>query len=337
VWIDSSVSAIVSACKFQQNRAQMYGGAIQNAGATSLTIQGTRFIENSNLGGAGGAVSLERGTTATAILSCQFSGNTAAKGGAVSSNLAPVRIAHSAFEANAAQKPDDAVDSCSLSGANGGALLLTAAKLVPVAGLPVCTIDRIQLENLTFRSNTRSTKAVSGPTTHAHASVALRRAARRGARRGVRVCAVSVPLVCFAGSIQLDFNNARTTSTCGLARPLAPLATLCQNCSFDANVASTGPIISSPPKAFIWPNESADESLHDSDVAFSVQVGVCDAFGNAIRGGHDALKVRHAWRGSSAAHALRAPMCSVRAHVCMPRKRARLAVRCASLSTLRSS
>jgi hypothetical protein len=41
--------------------------------------------------------------------------------------------------------------------------------------------------------------------------------------------------------------------------------------------------------------------------------------------------------GRACAAALRAPMCSVRAHVCMPRKRARLAVRCASLSTLRSS
>jgi len=66
---------------------------------------------------------------------------------------------------------------------------------------------------------------------------------------------------------------------------------LCQNCSFDANVASTGPIISSPPKALIWPNESADTGMYDSGVAFAVRVGVCDAFGNTIHGGHSTLKV----------------------------------------------
>jgi hypothetical protein len=153
LWIDSSVSSLVSGCLFQQNKAQMYGGAVENAGAKSLIIQGTRFVENSNFGGAGGAVSLGRGAVATAIVSCQFIRNTASEGGAVSSNLAPVSVAHSDFEANAARKVDDGAQSCLLSGSNGGALLLTPARLVPVAGLPFCMLSQVLLHNLSFRSN----------------------------------------------------------------------------------------------------------------------------------------------------------------------------------------
>ena len=110
-------------------------------------------MENSNFGGAGGAVSLGRGAVATAIVSCQFIRNTASEGGAVSSNLAPVSVAHSDFEANAARKVDDGAQSCLLSGSNGGALLLTPARLVPVAGLPFCMLSQVLLHNLSFRSN----------------------------------------------------------------------------------------------------------------------------------------------------------------------------------------
>jgi hypothetical protein len=169
LWIDSSVSALVSGCFFQQNKAQMYGGAIQNSGATALTIQGTRFVENSNVGGAGGAISLERGAVATTIVWCQFSRNTASKGGAVSSNLAPVRIAHSAFEANAARKLDDDAASCLLSGSNGGALLLTPARLVLVGSMPLCMPDQVLLHNLTFRSNAATDQGGSASRTRVRA------------------------------------------------------------------------------------------------------------------------------------------------------------------------
>ena len=110
---------------------------------------------------------------------------------------------------------------------------------------------------------------------------------------GSMTCPVRCILSLRTGSIQLDFNKARTESTCGPEQPLALPDVLCQNCSFDGNLASAGPIISSPPKALFLLNESADTGMYDSDVAFSVRVGVRDAFGNTIRGGHGTVKVRH--------------------------------------------
>ena len=89
-------------------------------------------------------------------------------------------------------------------------------------------------------------------------------------------CPVRRILSLRTGSIQLDFNKARTESTCGPEQPLALPDVLCQNCSFAGNLASAGPIISSPPKALFWLNESADTGMYDSDVAFSVRVGVRD-------------------------------------------------------------
>ena len=110
---------------------------------------------------------------------------------------------------------------------------------------------------------------------------------------GSMTCPVRCILSLRTGSIQLDFNKARTESTCGPEQPLALPDVLCKNCSFDGNLASAGPIISSPPKALFWLNESADTGMYDSDVAFSVRVGVRDAFGNTIHGGHGTVKVRH--------------------------------------------
>jgi hypothetical protein len=277
LFVDSSVSALVSGCTFQRNRAQASGGAIENSGAPSLQIDSTRFVENSAPGGEGGAISLERGSVSTTIASCQFSRNAASKGGAVSSKLAPVRIAHCDFEANAALKLGDGSEGCTLTGSNGGALLLMPARLVPGL-LPFCMLDEVVLHNLTFRANAATDQGGVHSRTRMRAwrCVAVRRLAHR-----------SVAL----GSIQLDFNKARTVTTCGPERPLASPDVLCRNCSFDANVAGTGPIISSPPKALMWPNESADAGMHDSDVAFSVRVGAIDAFGSAIHGGHDAFKV----------------------------------------------
>jgi hypothetical protein len=87
---------------FSGNVATYYGGAVYISGGT-ISIANSSFVNNSSTanGYYGGAIYINSGTSAS-IQSCNFSGNGAGYGGAVSDYNAPLTILNSAFTNNSA-------------------------------------------------------------------------------------------------------------------------------------------------------------------------------------------------------------------------------------------